>query len=220
MKFDFDELRRWADGAGIVLGNELLNQLRVYVSTLLQWNRRVNLVSQSDPATILVKHIADSLMPSTLCHEHERVADLGSGAGLPGIPMAIARPDIDVTLVESNRRRVSFLTEAVRSTGLRRVHVVEARMASAAERPDLRGAFTLVIARALASLEDLLQHASPFLAPRGRAVAMKGPRHERELAASAALRRFPLERVVLYKLPDGAERALVVFRVSRETFGC
>lgn len=214
MKFDFEDLRRWADGAGIALRSEQLTQLRTYVDVLRKWNRRVNLVSQSDVAAILVKHIADSLIPSTLCREHEEVADLGSGAGLPGIPMAIARPDIRVTLIESNQKRVSFLAEALRLTSLTGARLVEARISAAGKMHDLQAAFTLVIARALGSLDELVRIAPPFLLPQGRLIAMKGRHHERELRGSTASEGFTLERIVPYTLPDGAERSLVIFRFT------
>jgi 16S rRNA (guanine527-N7)-methyltransferase len=209
--FGFDDLRLWARPFAIELSDRQIDQLRIYVATLLQWNRRMNLVSQTRSAPILTKHVADSLVPCTLCHEGERVVDLGSGAGFPGIPMAVARPDLHLALVEANQKRVSFLVEVVRLLGLQRTRVVEQRIGTAARRPELKSSCTIAVARALSSLGEVLDHARPFLSDNGRVLAMKGPSYQDDLDDLVkAGRRFSLQQLVPYRLPDGSKRMLLV----------
>ena len=209
--FGFDDLRLWARAFAIELSDRQIDQLRIYVATMLQWNRRVNLVSQMDAASILIKHVADSLVPCTLCRQGERVVDLGSGAGFPGIPMAVARPDLHLVLIEANQKRVTFLMEVVRLLGLQQTRVVGQRLATAAHRSELKGSCTIAISRALSRLGEMLDHARPFLSDGGRVLAMKGPSYQDELNdLGEAGKRYRLQQLVPYHLPDGSRRVLVV----------
>jgi 16S rRNA (guanine527-N7)-methyltransferase len=131
-----------------------------------------------DPREMVARHLLDSLA----VHPHldgDTLADLGSGAGLPGIPLAIAAPQRRVTLVESNGKKARFLREAQRSLALANVTVAEQRAESA--RPAMP--VDAVVARALAALRDLCLLAEPWLGRDGRLYAMKGPGHEAEVAA-------------------------------------
>ena len=119
-----------------------------YLALLARWNRTYNLTAVRDPADMVTLHLLDALALHPHLHGIARLADLGSGAGLPGIPLAIALPGLAVTLVESNGKKARFLREAVRTLGLARVRVAECR----AEALDEPGAYDAVTARALATL--------------------------------------------------------------------
>jgi 16S rRNA (guanine527-N7)-methyltransferase len=204
----------WVARHGVALNPAQHAQLARYLDTLLLWNRRVALISQRDPRPIVSKHVADSLAAAAVCQATERVADLGSGAGFPGLVIAIAHPAAHVTLIESQQKKVSFLLEALRAAGVRNARVAAARIEAVAARPDQRAQYTLVTARALAGVGELLALARPLLAARGRALLMKGPRQESTLAAGDARPLgFALEHTLRYALPDGAARLLLVFRL-------
>ena len=147
-----------------------------YLDLLAKWNRTYNLTAVRDPADMVARHLLDSLAILPFVHGRS-LADLGSGAGLPGIPLAIARPDIAVTLVESNGKKARFLREAVRSLPLANVAVVQARV------QDTTGAFDTITARAFASLPDMLAWGGHLLAPGGRWLALKGRADPAELGA-------------------------------------
>lgn len=198
---DWDSLRDWsARVAGIELGAPQVTQLRAYVDLLLQWNQKVALVSKGDSGSILVKHVADSLMASVRCGGARQIADLGSGAGFPGLVIAVVHPGAAVSVVESRGRKVSFLEEAARCAELANVEVVEARIEALADDPRHRARYDLITSRALADLGALQVLARPLAAPGGRLLAMR--------SVGAAVPDGA--ETVDYPLPDGTERRLVV----------
>jgi 16S rRNA (guanine527-N7)-methyltransferase len=208
-------LQDWSDWA---LRKDLAarqwHQLEQYLDTLLFWNRRLALVSQHEPDAVVTKHFADSLFAASLCTRAETAVDLGSGAGFPGIPIAICLPGLEVCLIESRAKKVTFLREAVRLCGLSNVEVVEARIESMATGPRA-GHYGLVVSRALGDLASFLRLSLPFLTDSGRALAMKGPHYEDDLrVATEANTGFVLEQVIRYHLPDATPRALLMFHVK------
>ncbi len=153
-------------------------KLLAYLGLLTHWNQAYNLTAVRDPTDMVSRHLLDSLAVLPYLHG-VALADLGSGAGLPGIPLAIARPDLAVTLIESNGKKVRFLREAARSLPLPNVRVVQTRV------QDATGAFDTVIARAFASLADMLAWGGHLLAPQGHWLAMKGRGDPAEIRAVA-----------------------------------
>ena len=155
----------------------LAPRLLEYLALLQRWNATYNLTAIRDPREMLTKHLLDSLAMHAYLG-NERLADLGTGPGLPGIPLAIALPALSVTLVESNGKKARFLREAVRVLGLGNARVVESRAESVAE----PGAFDSITARALDSLSGILAVGGHLLTPGGRLLAMKGQRPDDEIA--------------------------------------
>ena len=176
-------------------------KLLAYVALLAKWNHTYNLTAVRDPAAMVPRHLLDSLAVLPYVHG-TTLADLGSGAGLPGIPLAIARPDLRVTLVESNGKKARFLREAVRSLPLANVQVAQARV------QDIRGAFDSVTARAFASLGEMLSWGGHLLAPGGRWLAMKGHVDAAEIAAVPAAFQVLATHALSVPGSDG-ERCLV-----------
>jgi len=153
--------------------------LLAYLALLLQWNRAYNLTAIRDPQAMLGKHLFDSLAIHRHLHEGERLIDIGSGAGLPAIPLALARPDLRYTLVETAGKKARFLREAVRTLGLgERVRVLSAR----AEEVPEAGLHDGLTARALGTLRQLIAFGGHLLHPGGRLLAMKGQPPLEELA--------------------------------------
>lgn len=142
--------------------------LLVYLALLLRWNGAYNLTAIRDPAEMVTKHLLDSLAMASYVPDAP-LADLGTGPGLPGIPLAIARPGCTVTLVESNGKKARFLREAVRTLGLANARVAESR----AENLDEPGAYAAITARALATLDRIIEVGGHLLAPGGQLLAMK-----------------------------------------------
>lgn len=156
----------------------LAARLLDYLALLDRWNRTYNLTAIRDPREMLSKHLLDSL--SMWPHVRDgKLADLGTGPGLPGIPLALARPGLQVTLVESNGKKTRFLREVVRQLGLANVRVLESR----AEAVDEPGAYDQITARAMDTLAGILEVGGHLLAPDGRLLAMKGQRPDAEIAA-------------------------------------
>ena len=180
--------------------------LMQYLTLLHKWNGTYNLTAVRDPAEMIPKHLLDSL--SILPYlQSGALADLGTGPGLPGIPVALARPDIQVTLVESNGKKARFMREAIRTLKLDNARVAESRI----EAVDEPGAYTQITARALATLSEILAFGGHLLEPEGRLLAMKARTTEAEAGELPA--GWVLEAVHVLQVPDlAAERELVVVR--------
>jgi 16S rRNA (guanine527-N7)-methyltransferase len=179
--------------------------LLAYLVLLDRWNKAYNLTAIRDPRAMVALHLLDSLAMHPFVRDIGSLADLGSGAGLPGIPLAIAVPTLQVTLVESNGKKARFLREAVRTLGLDNARVAVSR-AEALDRP---GAFDAITARAMATLANILAVGAHLLAPGGRLLAMKGARPDDEVAALPA--GWRVDAIHPLAVPGlAAERHLVV----------
>jgi len=164
--------------AALQLEPTLATPLLAYLALLDRWNRTYNLTAVRDPADMVARHLLDSLAMLPFVGDGA-LADLGTGPGLPGIPLAVARPQLQVTLVESNGKKARFLREAVRTLQLRNARVAESRIESL----DEPAAYDAITARALATLPLIVELGGPLLKPAGRLLAMKGARPDEEMAA-------------------------------------
>jgi 16S rRNA (guanine527-N7)-methyltransferase len=162
-------------GLDVALATPLLD----YVALLVRWNATYNLTAIRDPREMIAKHLLDSLAMHPYVDGIGRLADLGTGAGLPGIPLAIAKPGLQVSLVESNGKKVRFMREAIRKLGLTNAEAVESRI----EAFDAPGRFDAITARALATLPLILESGGHLLRPGGVLLAMKGVVPSEEIAA-------------------------------------
>jgi 16S rRNA (guanine527-N7)-methyltransferase len=166
--------------AGLIaldLPSTLAPRLLDYLALLDRWNRTYNLTAIRDPREMLSKHLLDSLAMHPFVRGAS-LADLGTGPGLPGIPLAIAKPELQVSLVESNGKKARFLREAVRVLGLGNARVLESRAEAVAE----PSAYQVITARALDRLAGIIAVGGHLLVPGGRLLAMKGLRPDAELA--------------------------------------
>jgi 16S rRNA (guanine527-N7)-methyltransferase len=223
-----DHLHLLVEGAkqlGVQVSPAALAQLTLYLEELLRWSPKIDLVSQTDPAAIIRKHFLDSIAIAPLLPENATLLDLGSGAGFPGIPIAIALPHTAVSLVEARRKRVSFLKEVVRKAKTPNLMVYEGRAEVLAQQQDLLHHFSVVLTRATWHIDTFLHLAHPFLQPTGTALMMKGPQLMKELhewESSSQKHGFLLQHRYRYVLPgSGEHREVVTFlkedNVSRDT---
>lgn len=177
---ELTRLRAGAHELGLTLSDNQLLQLMAYQAELLKWNSAYNLTAIRDPMQMVVRHLLDSL--AVLPHVRGRVLDVGAGAGLPGLVLAIAQPALDVTTLDSNGKKARFMRHAVRTLNLSNVEVIEGRV----EAYQPIAPFDCIISRAFASLTDFFTQTAHLLAPGGQWVAMKGKLDTGELAAIPA----------------------------------
>ncbi|SPW28057.1 Ribosomal RNA small subunit methyltransferase G [Edwardsiella tarda] len=193
--------------AGISLTDQQKQQLLAYVELLDKWNKAYNLTSVRDPREMLVRHIMDSIVVSPHL-QGQRFIDVGTGPGLPGIPLAIVRPESHFTLLDSLGKRVRFLRQVQHALQLNNIEPVQSRVESFVAEPPFDG----VISRAFASLQDMLSwcHHLPA-APHGRFYALKGVVPQDELQSLPE--GVTLESVIRLQVPmlEG-ERHLVVLK--------
>ena len=214
MSTDIDTLRPELAAGLEALGlpAALATPLLAYLALLARWNATYNLTAIRDPRDMVAKHLLDSLAMQPFVRGLRTLADLGTGPGLPGIPLAIATPALQVTLVESNGKKARFLREAARQLGLGNVQVAESRIE--AFRPGTP--FDAITARALATLPLILELGGHLPGPGGRLLAMKGVVPDEEIATLPA--GWRLAAVHPLRVPGlDAERHLVeVARDRRE----
>ncbi|VBB07486.1 rrna small subunit methyltransferase g [Lucifera butyrica] len=178
-----DYLSEAAVQYGLSLSSHQLNQFTLYYNLLVEWNEKVNLTAITEPKEVAVKHMIDSLS----CCESEvflpaaAVIDVGTGAGFPGLPLKIFRPDLKLTLMDSLQKRLTFLEAAVQSLGLEGVTIVHARAEEAARQKEYREKYDVVVSRAVARLNVLAEYCLPFAALGGYFVALKGAQYEMDM---------------------------------------
>lgn len=209
-------LREGTEALGLALPPAALEHFRVYWRELKTWNARVNLTGLKTDRDIIIKHFLDSLAVLPFLGEAASLADLGSGAGFPGLVLKLARPEIHLTLVESRGKKAAFLQYLVALWRLPGVEVVQAHLTPRLAR-EWGPRYDAVTSRAAFSLKHFLELAAPLLLPGGRILALKGPELPAEEVQAARERLAGLGLKALevrdYQLPlSGGRRLLVMVR--------
>lgn len=187
---------------GIACDERTAERMVRYHELLADWNTRMNLTGDTDFETSIHRHYTDSLAPlkeAALFPEGASLIDVGSGAGFPGLPLAIARPDLQVTLLDSLMKRITFLQAVVDELGLTNVKLVHSRAEDGGRNPERREQYDIAVARAVAPLPVLCELLLPFVKVGGRMICYKGPSAQEELEAGAKAAKMlgggPTERI-------------------------
>ncbi|MBM7624309.1 16S rRNA (guanine(527)-N(7))-methyltransferase RsmG [Sporohalobacter salinus] len=218
-----DLLVSGADELGQKLNTEQIDQFLDYLDILRKWNQKMNLTAIDDPEQIVVKHFLDSISCASAIDltSEEKIIDLGTGAGFPGIPLKILYPSLELTLLDSTKKRITFLKNLVRKLGLDKIEFIHGRAEDYGQKKEYRQGFDIVISRAVASLNILSEYSVPFLKPSGSFLAQKGAKVKEEVVeATRAIEVLGAEiyDVVPINLPyTDAERNLVIIDKIRET---
>lgn len=213
------ELERGAIALGVALAPAQRRALLDYLAELDRWNARINLTAIRDAADQLRLHLLDSLavipVLDAISPSFKTVVDVGSGAGLPGVAVAIARPEVSVVCIDAVAKKTAFIRHIQGVLGLERLTPLHARVETL--RPDdLGGPAEIIVSRAFASLADFVAWTRPLLAPQGAWVAMKGRRPDDEIADLPPDVR--IERIVPLAVPGvDAERHAIVLRRRPDT---
>lgn len=200
---DDSRIRQLLAPYGIDVDSQLCGRIRKYIDLLIVWNKKISLTTITQPDEIIKFHFGESFFAIKEGHvEKSRLADVGSGAGFPGLPLAMVLPELEVTLIESNSKKAAFLAEAVRQLELKNVAVARDRM------EDLTGysmRFDFVTARALGDYDVLAKWAKKHLMPSGRLVLWIGDQDAVELAR---LRGWDWKAPV--RIPNSRNRSLLI----------
>lgn len=208
---DAAALRAGAARLAIEVGRDALSRIDRFVTLLCEWNQRIRLTGERGPAVIIRRHVVDSLAVVPHLPASGLVIDVGSGGGFPGIVLGCMRPDLDLVLIDSRRRTVSFLREAIRSIPLPRALAEALRAEEAAAAPELAGRAARVVSRGL-RLDVFLRAAARLVSATGQVIAMQTPRISTAGAATAAAaHHLRVIGTTEYVLPDGTVRKLVCF---------
>lgn len=216
-----NKLQEYTNQEGINLSEHQLHQFQHYLELLLTWNEKINLTAITKPEEVAVKHFLDSLLLLNAVELKKgfKVIDVGTGAGFPGVPLKIARPDLDLTLLDSLKKRLVFLQELLQELELS-AKLVHSRAEEGGRRKELRGQYDFVTARAVASLNLLCEYCLPFLKIGGIFAAMKGPNCMQEIDSAkkaAGILGAEIKEVKELNLPDGSGRTIIVLKKCKET---
>ena len=201
--------------------NQLAERFDRYAEMLVEWNEKINLTAITAPDDIVIKHFVDSLLllKAYDVPQNASMIDVGTGAGFPSVPVAMARNDIKLTLMDSLNKRINFLMELTNALGVDAA-CVHARAEEFGQKPEYREQFDVACARAVAHLRELSEYCLPFVRVGGAFVALKSVGLEQELEeanAAIGLLGGKVEDICRFTQPDGAERAIAVIRKIRPT---
>lgn len=200
-----DELIIQAKKIDVILDEEQIQKFYKYMELLLEWNEKINLTAIVEPRDVILKHFVDSL---TICKELQKnktLADIGTGAGFPGIPVKILRPDLDITLIDSLNKRVNFLTMVIEALKLEKIVALHGRIEDFGKNKKYREKFDYVTSRAVANLSTLSEYMIPLVKIGGKCICMKGSNIDEELKnAEKAVKTLggKIEKVDTFLLPD------------------
>lgn len=207
------ELRKILDTGLAKLGLDLPESVRdaliAYVELLAKWNKAYNLTAVRDPAEMVTRHLLDSLAVAPY-FKGQRTIDVGTGGGLPGVPLALVFPERQFVLLDSNSKKTRFLVQAKATLGLENVTVVHERVEAFHD----DGGFDCIITRAFAPVADILTGSRHLLTPNGEFLAMKGAVPEQELAAMP--QGYHLIEVIPLRVPGLEQEQRHLLRIGRE----
>jgi 16S rRNA (guanine527-N7)-methyltransferase len=202
-------LKKGVQELNIQCSEEQINSFMSYLTELKKWNKTYNLTALRNDNDIIVKHFLDSLLYlKTLPEGILKLADAGAGAGFPGIPLKLVRPDMDLALIESSRKKAAFLRHIVRHLQLKEVNVLEERLERLGKKHERN--YDIIVTRATFSIKDFLRMACPYVKKDGNLILSKGPKVSEELNESPDSERA-VRKTLKARLPfEEAQRNLVV----------
>lgn len=221
MLINKDLLKENAASLGVELDDEALERFDRLAYLLIEQNKTMNLTAITDPDEVVIKHFADSisLFKAVTPETGAKILDLGTGAGFPGIPLLITRPDLDLTMVDSTAKKLGYVARTVEDLGLE-AETLHARAEEAGKKPEYREQYDIVCSRAVAALNVLSEYCLPFVKVGGVFVAMKSAKAEEEIAdAKKALGILGGKIIdkITFTLSDGGERTLIIIKKISQT---
>lgn len=209
-------LKSDAEKLGISIDDNKLEKFEKLAYLLVEQNKTMNLTAITDPDGIAVKHFADSIsvLTSVEFKENARVLDVGTGAGFPGIPLLIMRPDLDLTMLDSTAKKLKYVANTVEELGLS-ANVLHTRAEEAGQSKEYRETFDIVCSRAVAALNVLCEYCLPFVKVGGYFAAMKAAKAQEEIDGAKAAIKLLGGKIVeekSFKLSDGGERNIIIIK--------
>lgn len=206
-------LKEKAEMFHVKLDETALERFDIYAKLLVEWNEKINLTAITDPEGIVIKHFVDSLtiFDCVNIKSGAKVIDVGTGAGFPGLAMLICRPDLDITLMDSTKKRLTVIEDILSHLSLN-ANVVHCRAEEAGKMSEFREKYDFAVARAVTNLRDLAEYCLPFVKVGGKFVPMKGAKAQEEISqAKTALKVLggEIQEIKSFELFDFGERNII-----------
>ena len=196
---------------------ELLYQ---YMNLILEWNEKINVTAIKDQKEFIVKHFIDSLTILDFVKQANRVLDIGTGAGFPGIPLKLYYPEVEITLIDSVNKKVKILQDVIEKLDLQKIEALHIRAEELAQNSEYREKFDVVTTRAVSNLATISEYMLPFVKMGGKAICMKGPNVEQELEeAKKAIRLLggEIQEIKKMQINEEMERNIVIIKKINHT---
>jgi len=209
-------LRKAAQEYSLALTDSQINDFNIYYQMLVEWNEKINLTAITSPQDVAIKHMIDSLScyDETIFKKGAKIIDVGTGAGFPGLPLKIFRPDLELTLFDSLNKRILFLQAVAKELGIMDIKFVHSRAEDGGKNKGLREYHDIAVSRAVARLNVLCEWCLPFVAVGGFFIALKGSKYSEEVKeCSGALKLLggEIAKIENVKLPGLDDVRAIVF---------
>lgn len=217
----YEKLKLDAKKINIELNDKQLEYFYNYMNLLIEWNEKINLTAITEPEKIITKHFIDSLTALKYIDNGGTVVDVGTGAGFPGIPLAISNESLKVTLVDSLNKRINFLSEVKSHLKIKNVTSIHSRAEEFGKNKQYREKFDISVSRAVARLNVLVEYLLPTVKVGGKCICMKGPEAQEEIEeAKTAIELLggKIENIEEFNLPDtDIKRTIIVIKKVKNT---
>ena len=213
------ELKNKAEQINILLEEKQIENFYKYMNLLLEWNEKMNLTAITEPNEVILKHFIDSLTIANLIEKDQKVIDVGTGAGFPGIPLSIVKEE-NITLLDSLNKRIKFLEEVINKLELKNIKAIHSRVEEFAKNKKERESYDIATSRAVAPLNVLLEYLLPLVKINGICICMKGSNTEEIEEAKNALKILggEIEKIEKITLPESdITRNIIIVKKVKET---
>lgn len=182
LKEEFSEkIKEYMNKINIEISDKQIEKFFDYMNLLLEWNEKINLTAITEPEDIILKHFVDCATILKYIKDEDKIIDIGTGAGFPGIPLKILNEKLDITLMDSLNKRIIFLNEIINELDLKNIVAIHARAEELARNKEYREKFDIATSRAVANLSTLSEYMLPFVKKDGMVISMKGSNIEEEV---------------------------------------
>ena len=216
-----NKMKFYGEKISLKFNEKQLNKFYLYMNLLIEWNEKINLTAITEPDEIIIKHFIDSLTIEKYIEENSTLADIGTGAGFPGIPLKIYRDDINIKLIDSLNKRINFLNEVIEKLELKNINTVHSRIEDFGKNKKYREKFDFSTARAVANMSTLAEYLLPVVKVGGKCICMKGNVIEEELNNSKNAINIlggKVLKIDKFNLPDtDIERNIIIIEKEKNT---
>jgi 16S rRNA (guanine(527)-N(7))-methyltransferase RsmG len=222
INFNIEKIVPLCQEFGVEITDKIAENLNKYGNLLLEWNEKINLTAITEPDEVLYKHFYDCILffKNVDVPQNAKIIDVGTGAGFPGLVLKIVREDLEVTLLDSLNKRITFLNDVIEKLGLEKITAVHSRAEDGGKNPLYREKYDISCARAVAAMPVLLEYCTPFVKLGGQFVSMKGPSAIDEVAlCKNAMKQLGVEKptIICETLTGEEQRTFVSFKKISQT---